>query len=135
MATKIFIAEFADEFESFLHYCRENNIDFKSFKIIALDAPLQVYLKKKKICFENTLKYFNSESHIQCLLKSEELYKLNRILPEKPASTLPNDTINPKLPYLDFNHYEATKFSGKLTISSVNMLHRVCALSTIKFSP
>jgi hypothetical protein len=76
MDKRVVLVEFIDEADAFLEYCKENNLDLKTFKIIVLSSKVQVYLKKKNIAYESTLPYFDNSSHERCLLKAEELYQL-----------------------------------------------------------
>lgn len=76
MSNKVALLEFVDEAKSFLDFCQQNELDIENFRIFALNPRIQVFLKKKDIGYEDTLKYFDNQSHERCLLKSEELYQL-----------------------------------------------------------
>jgi hypothetical protein len=60
-------------------YSLNRNISLNdSAIIIALDAELQVYLKKNDIAFENTIPFFNKASHEQITKKSAEISRFIR---------------------------------------------------------
>lgn len=67
---KLIFFEFPVEVDSFLVFLKERNLKLSDFYIVALSLNVQVYLKKCGINFSNTLKYFNNDSHKNCLFQS-----------------------------------------------------------------
>jgi hypothetical protein len=70
---KLVFIEYIDELNVFMQYLQANDLKLSEFKIIALSTGVQVVLMKRKIEFQNTLAYFNNESHRNCLLKSDSI--------------------------------------------------------------
>ena len=68
----VLFAETINEVDSAL----EKNIICDDLHIIALSYKVQVYLKNLEINFSNSLPYFDNQSHVDSLLKSEELLHL-----------------------------------------------------------
>jgi len=74
-AKGIVLLEFIDEAIAFLKYCEEHTDAPELYCIIALQHEVQVYLKRRGVKHENTLKYFSNKHHERALLKSEEWYQ------------------------------------------------------------
>ncbi|MBU0630379.1 MAG: hypothetical protein KKC80_05605 [Candidatus Margulisbacteria bacterium] len=72
---KIVLLEFTDEAEAFLEYCREQALSPMDFRIIALQAQVQLFFKSCNIPFENTLPYLSNQAHSRALLQSEKWYQ------------------------------------------------------------
>lgn len=70
---KIAILEFISDFKALSSFVRDNNLKLSDFKIIALELKLQAYLSKRNIAFDNTLKYFDNDSHKKILLETENV--------------------------------------------------------------
>ena len=78
---RLVFIEFVDELNAFMQYLHEKKIKSSEFNIVALSARAQVMLAKENIRFQNTLSYFNNESHKNCLLKSDSIVQfLNKEL-------------------------------------------------------
>lgn len=70
----VVLLEFIDEFESFIAYIKNHDLNIQDFEIIALEYELQTYLTKKNISYTNSLPYFGKESHKEILLKFNDIF-------------------------------------------------------------
>ena len=70
---KLIFVEFNDEVDAFLNYAEKNNFNVLDFHLVALSLEAQIYLKEHNIKYYNTLKFFDNNSHKNCLLKSDSI--------------------------------------------------------------
>jgi hypothetical protein len=70
------LLEFPDEADSFLAYCKVQDMPLQRFHIIALWPSVQVALTERGVTYTNTLPYFRNESHRRILHLSEEWLKI-----------------------------------------------------------
>ena len=70
---KVVLIEFTDEFHIFQCFLEKNNLRLDDFVIIALQPRLQAYLTNTGIQYQNTLPYFNNESHKKIIIESEKI--------------------------------------------------------------
>jgi len=75
---KVALLAFIDEYEAFLAYLREKELNVGDFVIVALEPKLQVYLTKLGIRYKNTLPYFNNDSHKRIIVETEKTMELIR---------------------------------------------------------
>ncbi len=73
MQKNLIIFEYTDEVETFITQRSLDELKSEYVNIIAIQPDVQAYLKRKKIFFFNTTKFFNKESHQNILLKSVEI--------------------------------------------------------------
>lgn len=67
------LLESIDDFNDFESFLRENNLNISEFEVVALDYKLQVYLKKRGMKYESTLKYFDNQSQKEILLGIDKM--------------------------------------------------------------
>jgi len=70
---KLVFLEFIDEYQSFCEYIGKQGLTHQAFTLVALEPKLQAYLKKNGINYENSLAYFNNDSHKAIILSAQKV--------------------------------------------------------------
>ncbi len=76
MKKRLVFVEFEDEANSFIDQHLERGGGMKSTSIVAMSLVSQLPFKNRKIPYLNTLDFFGSDAHEQCLARSEEWLQL-----------------------------------------------------------
>ena len=75
---KIVLLEFIHEFEMFQKFVLARGLNIDDFHIIVLEPKLGAYFNKRNIPYQNTLYYFDNDSHKKILLETEKAMKYIR---------------------------------------------------------
>ena len=76
---KIALLEFSDEFEALKRFCQTQDCRLADFTIIAFEPKVQAYLRALGIPYQNTIRYFTSDSHRALMEASERIMNFMRI--------------------------------------------------------
>lgn len=74
--TKIVLLEFPDEVDIFLDYCQRNNWPTNAFTPVALQPSVKVYCRERYLECQDTLPFFDNDSHTNALYESHRMMKI-----------------------------------------------------------